>query len=68
MDSFDKAYARYLGYLSKLDTVEDISEKKLLFRELTVLLSDMEEALRTHSYCVDPSEPLKDGAVSTFWI
>ena len=55
--TFDEAYARYLRYLSKLDTVEDITEKNVIFRQLTEQLSDLESRLKNGSmnFILDPA-------------
>lgn len=47
MDSFDDAYANYLKLLAKLDRVDDVAEKNLLFRQLAQLLSELEQGLRS---------------------
>jgi hypothetical protein len=44
-NSFDEAYARYLSALEKLDQTEEITEKNMLFRQLTRQLSDLEKRL-----------------------
>jgi hypothetical protein len=45
--TFDEAYATYLNSLAKLDSIDDISEKNLLFRKLTEQLSELEDKLKT---------------------
>jgi len=44
--TFDEAYAKYLRFLAKLDTTQDISEKNILFRQLTEQLSELEGRLK----------------------
>jgi hypothetical protein len=48
-NGFDEAYAGYLAALKKLDQTDEISEKNLLFRQLTQQLSDLEERLNSRS-------------------
>lgn len=66
-DTFDKAYARYLCSLAKLDALEDIAEKNLLFKELTAQLSEMENSLKTNPAYVDPAESLNEGSLTEPW-
>lgn len=47
MDTFDESYAKYLKLLAKLDKADDIAEKNLLFRQLTQLLCDLENRLKS---------------------
>jgi hypothetical protein len=49
MTGFDEAYARYLAALKKLDQADEITEKNLLFRQLTQQLSDLEQRLNSDS-------------------
>jgi len=60
MDTFDEAYARYLKFLALLDSTDDISEKNLLFRQLTQLLSDMEHGVASREIQADRDEPVTD--------
>ena len=60
MDTFDEAYARYLKFLAMLDSTDDISEKNLLFRQLTQLLSDMEHGVTSREIQADRDEPVTD--------
>lgn len=46
MDTFDTAYANYLKLLAKLDKTDDIAEKNQIFRQLTVLLCELEQGLK----------------------
>lgn len=58
--TFDEAYARYLRFLAKLDSAQDISEKNLLFRQLTEQLSDLESRLKDGSLNFMHDEPACD--------
>lgn len=58
MDTFDEAYARYLKFLALLDSTDDITEKNLLFRQLTQLLSDLEHGVKGCEMQPDPDEPV----------
>ena len=60
MDTFDETYARYLEFLALLDSTDDISEKNLLFRQLTQLLSDMEQGVRNREIQADRDELVTD--------
>ncbi len=62
MDTFDEAYAGYLKILARLDGTDDISEKNLLFRQLTQLLSDLERRVNSTEMHVD-----RDGLVNDEW-
>lgn len=62
METFDEAYAKYLRFLAKLDVTDDIAEKNLLFRQLTHLLSDLEQRLNAR----DLSREGED-AEPTYW-
>ena len=66
--SFDEAYARYLSFLCKLDKTDDISEKNLLFRQLTEQLTDLEQRLRPGDRVSEPDESTGEDADSTYWI
>ncbi|HBA86508.1 MAG TPA: hypothetical protein DCZ75_00570 [Geobacter sp.] len=61
METFDEAYANYRNFLAKLDVTDDISEKNQLFRQLTHLLSDLENRLvsRDLSRDRDPREKIE---------
>lgn len=59
-NAFDEAYARYLRFLAKLDTVDDVAEKNLLFRQLAQQLSDLEHRLKAGSRKLTHEEPLFD--------
>lgn len=67
-NSFDKAYARYLGSLAKLDAVDDIAEKNRLFRELAALLSEMENNLKNNSSPADAAESLNERPTPGYWL
>lgn len=58
MNSFDEAYASYLSALQKLHETDEISEKNMLFRQLSMQLSDLEKRLdelkRPRSSAVGP--------------
>ena len=60
MDTFDEAYARYLKFLALLDGTDDISEKNLMFRQLTQLLSDLEHGVKCREIQADRDEPVTD--------
>ena len=62
MDTFDEAYARYLKFLAMLDSTDDISEKNLLFRQLTQLLSELE-----HGVADREIQEERDGPVTDEW-
>ena len=47
--TFDEAYASYLMSLAKLDKTDDVTEKNVLFRQLTEQLSDLEDRLKNRS-------------------
>ncbi|HBG07183.1 MAG: hypothetical protein A2075_23715 [Geobacteraceae bacterium GWC2_58_44] len=66
--SFDEAYARYLTFLAKLDTTENISEKNVLFRQLTEQLSDLENRLKNRGIAFEREEPACDDSEPTYWI
>jgi hypothetical protein len=66
-DTFDKAYARYLSSLAKLDALEDITDKNRLFRELTAQLSEMENNLKMKTSALDPAESLNEAPLSDPW-
>ena len=55
--TFDEAYARYLTSLAKLDKTDDVSEKNVLFRQLTEQLSDLENRLKNRNIRMDGEEP-----------
>ena len=67
-NSFDEAYARYLSFLSKLDTTDDISEKNLLFRELTGQLGELESRLHCRDFLPEHDEYAGEDADLTYWI
>ena len=60
MDTFDEAYARYLKCLALLDSTDDISEKNLLFRQLTRLLSELEHGVADREIQADRDGPVTD--------
>lgn len=66
-DTFDKAYARYLAHLAKLDQTQDISAKNLLFRQLAQLLCDMESRLRSDSLLAEPDQSFHEGCSFSHW-
>jgi len=68
MTAFDEAYARYLVSLAKLDKTDDISEKNLLFRQLTAQLSDMEQKLQNQFNVLRNEVPEEDDAEISYWI
>lgn len=47
MDTFEDSYAKYLELLARLDRTDDIAEKNQLFRQLTRLLCDLEQQLKS---------------------
>lgn len=47
MDTFEESYAKYLKLLAKLDKTDDVAQKNLLFRQLTQLLCDLEQRLKS---------------------
>ena len=57
---FDDAYAKYLSSLAKLDTTHDISEKNLLFRQLTEQLSELEERINKGETTESEEHPCDD--------
>ena len=57
---FDDAYAKYLSSLAKLDTTHDISEKNLLFKQLTEQLSELEERINKGETTEGEEEPVDD--------
>jgi|GEM_PF-5960479 len=65
--SFDEGYARYLRFLAKLDTTDDIKEKNLLFRQLTQQLSELEKKLTVDRFSSDPDDG-SDDPDHTYWI
>jgi len=66
--SFDEAYARYLSFLAKLDKTDDISEKNVLFRQLTEQLSELENLLKNkESDLEDEESPIEDPEI-IYWI
>lgn len=68
MDSFDEAYARYLRFLALLDKTDDISEKNLLFRQLTQLLSELELRLKSHKEHAADRDACIDDREYTYWV
>jgi hypothetical protein len=66
--SFDEAYDRYLSFLAKLDRTDDISEKNVLFRQLTEQLSELESRLKNKgSDMEDEESPIEDPEI-IYWI
>jgi hypothetical protein len=57
---FDDAYAKYLSSLAKLDTTHDISEKNLLFKQLTEQLSELEGRINQGETIEGEEEPGDD--------
>ena len=66
--SFDEGYARYLSFLAKLDTTDDISEKNVLFRQLTEQLSDLEKRLDSKRFSLEHEEPSTEDSDLGYWI
>ena len=66
--TFDEAYANYLIFLAKLDTTQDISEKNVLFRQLTEQLSDLESRLKNSSFLSEREDTVKDDPEIIYWI
>jgi hypothetical protein len=66
--SFDDAYANYLSFLAKLDTTQDISEKNVLFRQLTEQLSDLESRLKNNSIQSEREDIVKNDPEIIYWI
>lgn len=66
--TFDEAYANYLSFLAKLDTTQDISEKNVLFRQLTEQLSDLESRLKNSSFLSEREDAVKDDQEIIYWI
>lgn len=65
--TFDEAYARYLSFLARLDKTDDISEKNVLFRQLTEQLSELEKRLNSKSATPERPEPDEDSDL-IYWI
>ena len=65
--TFDEAYARYLSFLARLDKTDDISEKNVLFRQLTEQLSELEQRLNNKSTTPERREPDEDSDL-VYWI
>ena len=68
MDTFDEAYAKYLNFLARLDRTDDISEKNVLFRQLTQLLSDLEHRLHATDASPDRNSAAPEERELTYWI
>jgi len=68
MDTFDEAYARYLEFLSQLDRTCDISEKNVLFRQLTQQLSDLEQRLNVKETSPGQDVTANEDCDLTYWI
>jgi hypothetical protein len=66
--TFDEAYANYLSFLAKLDTIQDIAEKNVLFRQLTEQLSDLESRLKKSSIQSEREDSVKDDPEIIYWI
>jgi len=66
--TFDEAYANYLSFLAKLDTTQDISEKNVLFRQLTEQLSDLESRLKNSSIQSEREDSVNDDPEIIYWI
>lgn len=66
--TFDEAYANYLSFLAKLDTTQDISEKNVLFRQLTEQLSDLESRLKNSSFLSEREDTVQDDPEIIYWI
>lgn len=65
--TFDEGYARYLSFLAKLDTTDDIKEKNVLFRQLTEQLSELEKRLSNKNSTPEWEEAVDDTDL-TYWI
>jgi len=57
---FDEAYAKYLASLAKLDITHDISEKNMLFKQLTEQLSELEFRINNGDTTAREVEPDED--------
>lgn len=66
--TFDEAYARYLSFLAKLDKTENMSEKNVLFRQLTEQLSELENRLNSKSSMQEREESAGEDSDLTYWI
>lgn len=66
--TFEEAYANYLSFLAKLDTTQDISEKNVLFRQLTEQLSDLESRLKNSSFLSEREDTVNDDPEIIYWI
>lgn len=66
--TFDEAYANYLSFLAKLDATQDITEKNVLFRQLTEQLSDLESRLKNSSFLSEREDAVKDDPEIIYWI
>jgi hypothetical protein len=66
--SFDEAYASYLASLAKLDEIEDITEKNMLFRQLAELLAEMESDLKSNSTSSVGDKSNDEQSELTHWI
>ena len=61
---FDDAYAKYLNSLAKLDSVHDISEKNMLFKQLTDQLTELEGRINNGETTARDEEPDDDGSAA----
>jgi len=59
---FDDAYAKYLSSLAKLDSTHDISEKNMLFKQLTEQLTELESRINNGETTAREEEPDDDGS------
>jgi hypothetical protein len=66
--SFDEGYARYLSFLAKLDTTDDISEKNVLFRQLTQQLSELEKRLDSTRFTLENDDSSLEDPDLSYWI
>jgi len=57
---FDDAYAKYLTSLAKLDSTHDITEKNMLFKQLTEQLTDLESRINSGETTASEREPGDD--------
>jgi hypothetical protein len=65
--TFDEAHARYLRFLAKLDATDDISEKNVLFRQLTEQLSQLENNLNNECIAAVREESASEDSELTYW-
>jgi uncharacterized coiled-coil protein SlyX len=67
-NAFDKAYAKYLNSLAKLDQTDNIAEKNLLFRQLAEQLNELEDRLKNRGVESEREETDRETPEPAYWI